>query len=106
MKQSEKFARGIIPAPLREPLVYRVPDALSGKVAPGSRVLVPLKQRIMTGIAIDFIAETFLDQTKSIIDSLDEQPIVDPHLLKLAQWIAQYYLASLGEVLATMLPPN
>jgi primosomal protein N' (replication factor Y) len=106
MNPSEKFARVIIPAPLREPLVYRVPDALSGKVAPGSRVLVPLKQRIMTGIVIDFIAETSLDQTKSIIDSLDEQPIVDPHLLKLAQWIAQYYLASLGEVLATMLPPN
>jgi primosomal protein N' (replication factor Y) len=37
---------------------------------------------------------------------LDDQPIVDAQLLKLAQWIGQYYLASLGDVLATMLPPN
>jgi primosomal protein N' (replication factor Y) len=45
-------------------------------------------------------------KTKAIIDRLDEQPLLDRHLLKLAQWIAQYYLASLGEVLAALLPPN
>ena len=86
--------------------MYRVPDLLGNKIAPGSRVLVPLKQRIMTGIVVDFVSECSLDQTKSIINLLDEKPILDHHLLKLAQWIAQYYLASLGEVLATMLPPN
>lgn len=86
--------------------MYRVPDLLGNKIASGSRVLVPLKQRIMTGIVVDFVSECSLDQTKSIIDLLDEKPILDHHLLKLAQWIAQYYLASLGEVLATMLPPN
>ena len=106
MKQPEKFARVVVPAPLRDPLIYRVPELLSDNIAPGSRVLVPLKQRIMTGIVIDFVSESSLDQTKSIIDSLDEQPILDHHLLKLAQWIAQYYLASFGEVMATMLPPN
>lgn len=106
MNQSEKFARVIVPAPLLEPLLYRVPALLSNKIAPGSRVLVPLKQRITTGIVIDFASESSLDQTKSIIDSLDEQPILDQHLLKLAQWTAQYYLVSFGEVMATMLPPN
>ena len=43
-------------------------------------------------------------KTKSIVAPLDEEPIFDHHLLKLARWISQYYLASLGEVIATMLP--
>ena len=35
---------------------------------------------------------------------LDEEPLLSPHLLDLAEWIAQYYLAPLGEVLRAMLP--
>jgi primosomal protein N' (replication factor Y) (superfamily II helicase) len=106
MKQAQKFARVIVPAPLKEPLVYSVPETLDKKILPGSRVLVPLQRRVMTGVVLDFPAEHSLDQTKSIIDLLDDRPILDAHLLKLGQWIGRYYLASLGEVLATMLPPN
>ena len=35
---------------------------------------------------------------------LDEEPLLSEHLLELAEWIAQYYLAPLGEVLRGMLP--
>ncbi len=35
---------------------------------------------------------------------LDDEPILSEHLLELAEWIAQYYLAPLGEVLRGMLP--
>jgi primosomal protein N' (replication factor Y) (superfamily II helicase) len=35
---------------------------------------------------------------------LDEEPLLSDHLLELAEWIAQYYLAPLGEVLRAMLP--
>jgi primosomal protein N' (replication factor Y) (superfamily II helicase) len=35
---------------------------------------------------------------------LDEEPLLSAHLLELAEWIAQYYLAPLGEVLRSMLP--
>jgi len=37
---------------------------------------------------------------------LDEQPILESTLLQLSQWIAQYYLANLGEVFGTILPPS
>ena len=35
---------------------------------------------------------------------LDEEPLLSAHLLELAEWTAQYYLAPLGEVLRAMLP--
>src|SRR6185503_16362623 len=35
---------------------------------------------------------------------LDDEPLLGDHLLELAEWIAGYYLAPLGEVLRTMLP--
>ncbi|MGH7852656.1 MAG: replication restart helicase PriA [Candidatus Binatia bacterium] len=106
MKQAQKFARVVVPLPLKEPLTYSVPESLRDRIAPGSRVLVQVQRRILTGVALDFSAQNSLAETKPIIDLLDDQPILDQHLLKLGQWVAQYYLASLGEVVATMLPPN
>jgi primosomal protein N' (replication factor Y) len=106
MSQAPKFAQIVVPAPLRDPLIYRIPEPLVGRIAPGTRVLIPLQRRIVTGIVVDFLAETSLAKTKEIVDQLDDQPILDRHLLKLAEWVAQYYLASLGEVLATVLPPH
>jgi primosomal protein N' (replication factor Y) len=44
-------------------------------------------------------------QTKPILGLPDEVPVIDQSLLLLAQWVAQYYVAGLGEVLASMLPP-
>ena len=106
MTQALKFVRILVPLPLKTPLTYSVPQALEGRIAPGSRVLVQVQRRILTGVVLDFPARNSLDEIKPIIDLLDDQPILDPHLLRLGQWIAQYYLASFGEVVATMLPPN
>jgi primosomal protein N' (replication factor Y) len=106
MSQAPKFAQIVVPAPVRDPLIYRIPEPLTARIAAGTRVLVPLQRRVVTGIVVDFLAETSLAKTKEIVDQLDDRPILDRHLLKLAEWVAQYYLASLGEVLATVLPPN
>ena len=35
---------------------------------------------------------------------LDDEPLLSDQLLALAEWMAQYYLAPLGEVLRGMLP--
>ena len=43
-------------------------------------------------------------EARPILNILDEESILSPQLLELAQWIAQYYLAPVGEVLRTMLP--
>ncbi len=95
-----------MPAPLKEPLVYRIPELLQDRIVPGIRVLVPLQKRTITGVVLESVAENMFDRAKAIIALLDEEPFFDIHLLKLANWISQYYLASLGEVIAAMLPPS
>ncbi|MGH7873340.1 MAG: replication restart helicase PriA [Candidatus Binatia bacterium] len=102
----EKFARVIVPSPLRDTLVYSIPESFVGRVSVGSRVLVPLQKRTVTGIVWEILSENPIERAKPIIAPLDDGPILDEQLLKLSHWISQYYLASLGEVLATVLPPN
>ena len=104
--EAKNFARVVIPSPLKEPLVYRVPPELWDRLAVGMRVLIPLGKRKVTGILFEFIPETSLGDTKAVIAIQDERPILDAALLKLSQWIAQYYLATLGEVVRTILPPG
>jgi primosomal protein N' (replication factor Y) len=101
-----KFARIIIPSPLKEPLTYGVPENLRHLVTIGMRVLIPLGKRKVSGIVFELIPETPLHHVKDIIAVLDEEPIVDEPLLTLSQWASQYYVSSLGEVLSTMLPPT
>ena len=101
-----KFARIIIPSPVKEPLTYGVPDNLRHLVTIGIRVLIPLGKRKVSGIVFELIPETPLHHIKDIIAVLDEEPIVDQPLLTLSQWTSQYYVSSLGEVLSTMLPPT
>jgi primosomal protein N' (replication factor Y) len=102
----EKFARIIITTPLKEPLIYRVPESLGNQIATGMRVLIPLGKRSVTGVVLELLRETVLPETKEILALLDDRPMLDSSLLHLGQWVAHYYLATLGEVFATVLPPS
>ena len=100
------FARVIIPSPLGQALIYAVPDALRERIAVGMRVLIPLGKRRVTGVVLELLEATSLLQTRPIEALQDEAPVLDQTLLLLCQWVAQYYLATLGEVLATILPSS
>jgi primosomal protein N' (replication factor Y) len=43
-------------------------------------------------------------EAKGLLSVLDTEPVLSPQLMELGQWIAQYYLAPVGEVLRSMLP--
>ncbi|MGH7493635.1 MAG: primosomal protein N' [bacterium] len=102
------YAEIHFPLPLSRGYTYRVPESLNEIAQPGHRALVPLGKRVATGFivrrtgTIDFPPE----KLKDIFDVLDDESLFDPSRLQLAQWLAEYYLASLGEVLRTMLPPG
>ena len=105
-KEAGKFARIVIPTPLKEPLIYKVPDSLWDQIATGMRVLIPLGKRKVTGVVLELLRETVVPETKAILALLDERRILDTALLQLTQWVAQYYLTTLGEVFSTLLPPS
>jgi len=102
----EKFAKVIIPSPLKEPLIYSIPSHLKVDLKIGMRVSVPLGRREVTGVVVDLLPATSLPQVRDILAILDERPILDHSLLRLTHWVSQYYLSSPGEVLTTILPPS
>jgi len=99
-----EFCDVAVPVPLDMVFTYRVPaDAVP---VVGGRVLVPFRQQRMTGIVVELHDRKPSVPTKTILAVLDTAPVLDVQLLQLGRWIADYYLAPLGEVFRTMLPLN
>ena len=99
-----EFCDVALPVPLDMVFTYRVPAEATPVV--GGRVLVPFRQRRMTGIVVELHDRKPSVKTKTILSVLDVSPVLDDQLLRLGRWIADYYLAPLGEVFRTMLPLN
>ena len=90
-----------VPVPLDRAFTY----ALGEKVpAVGARVLVPFRNEKLAGVVIRVHDDPPPVETKPLLSVLDAEPVLSPQLLELGQWIAQYYLAPVGEVLRSMLP--
>jgi primosomal protein N' (replication factor Y) len=103
---SSPFCNVALPVPLRTTFTYAVPEPLRKVLHPGSRVLVPFRKRAMVGVAVESVETAFEGaKVREITRVLDCVPALPPKLIELAQWIAGYYLAPIGEVLRMMLPP-
>ena len=92
--------------PALDTLTYRVPEHL-GIPPSGARVLVPLGNRVLTGVALG-PAEPPQDPDalKDLIDVLDEAAFLPADVLRLAQWVADYYACGIGDALAAAMPPR
>src|SRR5258705_7503967 len=88
--------------PLDMVFTYAIPPGMEPVV--GGRVLVPFRQQRMSGIVIELHDRPPQVKTKKVLEPLDLTPVLDEQLLKLGKWIADYYLAPVGEVFRTMLP--
>jgi len=96
------FCDVAVPVPLDMAFTYRVPDGLTPVV--GGRVLVPFRQQRMMGIVVELHDRKPKVATKNVLNVVDPTPVLDDQLLRLGRWIADYYLAPIGEVFRTMLP--
>jgi len=99
-----KFAEIAVPVPVFQLYTYEIPESFQSKIVPGSRVLVPLGKRKMTGYVITTKDECPRSDLKPIHDLLDQSPVISDELIRLAQWISEYYICPLGEVIRAMLP--
>jgi primosomal protein N' (replication factor Y) len=97
-----EFCDVALPVPLDTAFTYRIPDEMQPVV--GGRVLVPFRQQRMSGVVTALHDRAPKVQTKNVLSVLDASPVLDDQLLRLGNWIADYYLAPLGEVFRTMLP--
>ena len=85
---------------------YSVPQQLEGQVRVGVRVLVPFgRSKTYVGIVASTQGTVpSVSQIKSIIQVLDVQPILTDTQLRLWQWISDYYMSPIGEVMKAALP--
>jgi primosomal protein N' (replication factor Y) len=97
-----EFCDVALPVPVDTVFTYRIPEGMTPVV--GGRVLVPFRVQRLSGIVVDVHARPPSVEAKKILRVLDEQPVLDELLLRLGRWIADYYLAPVGEVFRTMLP--
>ena len=97
------FAHVALPLPVRQTFLYRVPEALVPRAVPGAQVSVPFRGRARRGFVVALSATCALEKVSDLTGVLPVPPL-STHLLELARWIAEYYVAPLGEVLAAALP--
>src|SRR5437899_8307626 len=100
------FCNVALAVPLRNTFTYAIPDALRDSVQPGSRVLVPFRNKSLVGVVVECVEQappgTKIREITKVMDFL---PALTPKTIELAHWIAGYYLAPVGEVFRAMLPP-
>lgn len=90
---------------LDQTLDYRVPEELRPHVRVGQRVRVPVReQRDVEGFIVALKERSSVGLLRELASIVDLDPVVSERDLQLARWISEYYLASLGLVLATMVP--
>ena len=101
----------ILPLAIADVYTYNIPDTLlpianCQSPTTGRRVLVPLGKKSVIGIIYRRHEGELAPNIKvrDIIQVIDEQPIVTSKQFQLWEWLAQYYMCTLGEVMAAALP--
>ena len=86
------------------PYDYRVPQELEGRLRPGMRVLVPFGagNRGSDGIVLALSREGPEGGLKDVIAALDDQPVLDEKLLKLALWMRERYFCTIYDAVKTI----
>jgi primosomal protein N' (replication factor Y) (superfamily II helicase) len=97
------FCEVALPVPLDRTFTYAI--GADQQPTRGARVIAPFRNEKLVGVVTvaDAVEPTDFE-ARELEAVLDDEPLLSEHLLKLAEWIAQYYIAPLGEVLRGMLP--
>lgn len=100
------FVEVIVPLALNNTFTYQLPDNNATVISVGSRVVVPFGPRkfytaIVTAVNV---AKPDGIEAKQIVQVLDAEPIVYRSQLQLWNWIADYYLCTIGDVYRAAVP--
>src|SRR5208283_934015 len=98
-----QFCDVAVPVPLDAVFTYRLPENVPEPCI-GGRVIVPFREKRLCGVVTELHDREPRFQTRRLSQVLDSSPALTPELMQLGRWIAQYYIAPIGEVFRTMLP--
>lgn len=100
------FADVILPLPLPQRYTYAVPAEMEKQLARGCRVLVQFgRRKYYTGIVTDMHRDAPAGyEAKPLLAMLDADPVVRHPQLRFWEWISDYYLCTVGEVMKAAIP--
>ncbi len=94
-----------VPLPVEGLFSYLAPVQEEGKkIQAGVRVRIPFRNREMIGYLVGQRPAREGENLKSVIQILDEAPVLSPVMLELTRWISSYYGSSWGEAIENALP--
>jgi primosomal protein N' (replication factor Y) len=112
------FVSVAVPVPFLNLLTYRVPEGMNAPTR-GARVLVPLGNRLVTGVVIDGPHPNPPDERragsatpsrehdlKDLVRVLDDGPFLPQEVVDLALWVADYYGCGPGDAIDAAMPPR
>jgi len=83
---------------------YSVPEGVA--VAPGHLVRVALGTRVSAGVVVATDVPAPPGTLRDIAAVADATPVLHPHQIELARWIAQRYRCALADAVRAMVPPG
>jgi len=83
---------------------YAIPSGLN--IQTGQAVWVPFGDKTLQGIVLELSPYPTVEETREIINIIDPRPLLSPAQVMLAREISEYYLSSLFDAIALMLPPG
>jgi primosomal protein N' (replication factor Y) len=120
LQQREDIMRAKVLFPINSgAFTYHVPEELQPAIKTGARVNVPFKKSHKVGIVVEFDSNPPSPPPnppadrrgakknitlKSIKSLLDDEPFLPKNLLRLVEWVGQYYMSTSGLALKNAVP--
>ena len=103
---TEHYMDVVLPIPLERFFTYSLTAAQAEGLQPGVRVAVPFGKNKLYTALVYRIHQTPPEvyEAKPLHQILDEAPIISPLQLRHWEWMAAYYMCTLGEVFRAALP--
>src|SRR5580693_8899629 len=98
------YARVVTDDPTNKELDYLVPPLWESKIHVGSRVKVPLRSRDSLATVVALVDESAAPGIKNVAALVSEEPVLDPRMLELSRWMAEYYCCPLDAAIRCALP--
>lgn len=93
-----------VPGSSRGTFSYGIPDGMD--VREGHAVWVPFGPRVRRGLVFAISDVSQVETVRPIARLLNETPLLAPHQIELAMWVAEYYRSNLFTAASPMLPPG
>jgi len=98
------YARVVIDRAIHRELDYSLPESLAGRIAVGSRVRVPFRDRSALATVVAVLEYSEAKGIRPIEAVVGDGPILSEQLLELSRWISTYYCCPIETVMRSMLP--